>query len=144
MEDIGRHLGIDQCHATTLRKASRRVSQFYDHKLLPFGIRATQFAILATLSELPGLAINQLADHLDLDKTTTGKNLRPLEKAGLVNVVTSERDGRSRTISLTAEGLATLEGAMPLWREAQAQFEQLNGSETAATLRARLNELRVT
>ena len=35
------------CTCGSLRKASRRVSQFYDTALAPIGIKSTQFSILA-------------------------------------------------------------------------------------------------
>ncbi len=141
--ETGVEPGIDRCYCTTLRKASRRVSQFYDHMLMPTGLRATQYAILSTVKEMQELAVNQLAMHLDLDRTTTGKNLHPLEKAGLIDVVPSQKDGRSRTITLTVAGLAALDAATPLWSEAQRHFEQINGRESAAILRRGLNDLRV-
>jgi DNA-binding MarR family transcriptional regulator len=126
----------------TLRKAARRISHFYDGKLAPTGLRATQYSILALLSELKEVSINDLARHLDLDRTTTGKNLRPLQRAKLVAVTPSLTDGRSRTIKLTGAGSAILKVATPLWRRAQAEFEASNGSKAVGALRQTLRNLR--
>ena len=60
------------------------------------------------------LSVNELAKHLDLDRTTTGKNLCPLEPPDFVGVAPSATDGRSRKTTLTAEGLAALKAAAPL------------------------------
>jgi DNA-binding MarR family transcriptional regulator len=143
MEETGRRLGIEQCNCAMLRRASRRISQFYDSKLAPTGLRVTQYTILALLRELRELSVNEMAKHLVLDRTTTGKNLRPLERAGFVRVAPSAADARSRKITLTAEGLAALKAAAPRWREAQRQFEESNGQEAVAALRATLMQLKV-
>ena len=134
---------MDRCHCATLRKAARRLSQFYDEKLAPTGLRSSQYGILVAIRDSGELSVNELARRLELDRTTTGKNLRPLERAQYVRVAPSTTDGRSRSITLTAEGLAALKAAAPLWREAQSEFEESNGPERAATLRATLANLRI-
>ena len=134
--------GVGLCHCAALRRASRRVSKFYDDMLAPAGLRISQYGILAMLRERREWSVNELARHMELDRTTMGKNLRPLERDGLVRVTPSASDGRSRTIALTVEGRATLVAAAPLWREAQRRFEESNGLETTAVLRKTLEELR--
>ncbi|HEU0165342.1 MAG TPA: MarR family transcriptional regulator [Thermomicrobiales bacterium] len=131
---------LDLCYCTTLRKAARRISQFYEEKLQPTGLRVTQFAMLRVIGESREIAINELATRLELDRTTTGKNLRPLERAGLIAVKPSSTDGRSRTVALTPEGDAILIVATPLWNEAQQEFERNLGGDAAA-LRDRLGAL---
>ena len=39
-----------ECFATAARKASRRLTQFYDDALEPSGLRSTQYAILTELA----------------------------------------------------------------------------------------------
>ena len=134
---------IGECHCQVLRRAARRISDMYDEMLAPTGLRATQFAILATLGASDGMSVNKLADKLDLDRTTTGKNLRPLERDGLVAVHVSDTDRRSRTIALTPVGQKKLGAAVPLWVEAQARFETRNGQRKMRKLRSELGELRV-
>jgi DNA-binding MarR family transcriptional regulator len=131
---------LDLCYCTTFRKATRRISQLYEEKLQPTGLRVTQFAMLNVIGECREIAINELADRLELDRTTTGKNLRPLERAGLILVKPSPTDGRSRTVSLTPEGEATLKVAVPLWTEAQQEFERSLGGDAGA-LRERLRTI---
>ena len=116
---------LEDCSCMALRRAARRVSNYYDAVLSPSGVRATQYSILALLSDAGALSINDLASRLDLDRTTTGKNLRPLTTARLVKITRSSADGRSRVAELTERGAATLRRARPLWREAQAQFERV-------------------
>jgi len=142
MEQASRK-GLGLCHCAAMRRASRRISQFYDDMLAPTGLRVGQYGILVTLHERGEVSVNELARLMELDRTTTGKNLRPLERDGLVRVAPSASDGRSRTIMLTAEGLAALEAAVPLWREAQSRFEAINGREATAALRDTLAGLKV-
>ena len=133
--------GIRDCNCASLRKAARRLTSFYDSQLAPSGLRATQFAILALVNEMDEVSVNAIADRLGLDRTTAGKNLRPLEQAGLVEVVSAKHDGRQRAISVTKAGHAALKLAVPLWKQAQSRFETANGAEKAAVLRETLKTL---
>ncbi len=70
----------NRCNCTALRKASRRMSQFYDAALAPSGLRSTQFSILADLARRGDTppTIRELSETLVLDQSTIGQNLRPL------------------------------------------------------------------
>lgn len=136
-------MAFERCNCMTLRKAARRVSNFYDDMLAPTGLRATQYSILALLSELEAVSINDLARHLDLDRTTTGKNLRPLALAKFITVTPSLTDGRSRTVGLTDKGIAILKAARPLWQRAQGKFESANGKKRSQNLRQALTSLTI-
>jgi DNA-binding MarR family transcriptional regulator len=61
----------------------------------------------------------------------------------LVTIEPSPTDGRSRLIELTKKGGRLHKKALPLWREAQRKFEQLNGAEKVAALRKGLAEMMV-
>jgi len=134
---------FEQCNCMALRRASRRITNFYDSRLAPTGLRVTQYAILALLGEHGGVSVNSLAKHLDLDRTTMGKNLRPLERMRYVKVAPSPTDGRSRMITLTDSGGAALKDAARLWRRAQAEFESANGGAVVRALRSTLGNLKV-
>lgn len=133
--------GIRDCNCASLRKAARRLTSFYDSQLAPSGLRATQFAILAFVNEVEEVSVNAIAERLGLDRTTAGKNLRPLEQAGFVEVTSAKHDGRQRAIRVTKAGHAALKVAVPLWRRAQERFETVNGPEKAAALRDTLKTL---
>jgi DNA-binding MarR family transcriptional regulator len=133
--------GIRDCNCNSLRRAARRLTSFYDSELAPSGLRTTQFAILAFVNEMEEVSVNAIAERLGLDRTTAGKNLRPLEQAGLVEVVSARHDARQRAVSVTRAGHAALKAAVPLWRQAQSRFEAANGPDKAAALRDTLKEL---
>lgn len=137
-------LSIDKCHCFSMRKATRAISQLYDDRLAPTGLRITQFLSLATINELKGISVNRLAEKLQIDRTTMSKNLLPLEREKLIEISRSAADARAKVIILTADGQARLREAVPLWREAQRHFEETLGASIAGlenSLRA-TNEFR--
>jgi DNA-binding MarR family transcriptional regulator len=143
MPPVNRPLGIDACNCFAMRKASRQISRFYDAHLEPTGLRITQFLTLAALNEVGGVAVNALAERLDIERTAMGKMAGFLERDGLIRIRPSPTDGRSRLIELTEKGRRRHADAVPLWREAQREFEQLNGAKHVTELRQRLREMAV-
>ena len=141
MLPLNQQLGIDQCYCSATRKAARQISRFYDAHLEPTGLRITQFLTLAALREVGSAAVNALAERLDIERTAMGKMVGFLERDGLVRILPSPTDGRSRLIELTDEGHRRSQQADPLWREAQRQFEQLNGAGNVIALRQGLTEI---
>ncbi len=132
-----------RCNCVALRKASRRMSQFYDSVLAPSGLKSTQYAMLSEIAR-QGAApptIRELAEALVMDQSTIGQNLRPLEREGLVALVQDEADRRSRRIILTKVGRSRFTAAEPLWRVAQERFEGSFGKRAAADLRTVLGTI---
>ena len=76
----------EDCNCFAVRSAARHVTQLYDQLLAPAGLRVTQFSILAKLKRRGPLTINALADDMVMDRTTLGRNIRPLERDGLISV----------------------------------------------------------
>ena len=126
----------DQCNCLALRQAARHVTQFYDHYLVPTGVRTTQFSILAKLEGLGPITINALAEDMVMDRTTLGRNIQPLEREGLIAVTEGRTDRRSKDLQLTDAGAARLHAASKAWAEAQTRFEMSFGSKRASDLRA--------
>ncbi len=106
------------CAGFNLRRASRAVSQHFDHALAPAGLRMTQFTLLSALALGGSASINEISHALVIDRTTLTRNLRLLREAGLVTAQ-SGQTGREQRFSLTAEGREILARAIPLWRSAQ-------------------------
>jgi DNA-binding MarR family transcriptional regulator len=127
------------CNCSALRQAARHVTRFYDAFLFPVGLRTTQFSILAKLQKRGPLTITALAAEMVMDRTTLGRNIQPLQRYGLVAVVSDRRDHRSKELHLTETGLERLWAAGAPWREAQQRFDALFGVERAAALRELLH-----
>jgi DNA-binding MarR family transcriptional regulator len=129
-------LKLDLCNCLALRQAARHVTQFYDHYLLPTGVRTTQFSILAKIGGLGPTTINALAKDMVMDRTTLGRNIQPLEREGLIAVTKGRADRRSKELQLTDAGAARLHAASKAWAKAQTRFERSFGSKRASDLRA--------
>jgi DNA-binding MarR family transcriptional regulator len=132
------------CNCLALRQASRHVTQFYDQLLASSGLRTTQFSILIRLRLAGPMTINALAKALVMDRTTLGRNILPLEREGLIDVVSGRADRRSKVLRLTKAGAARLRAARAGWTQAQAKFEAAFGGRRAAGLRALLQAVTAT
>ena len=131
-----------------LRKATRRVTQIYDSHMKPLGLRITQFAVLGQLAGGGNagpepVSITALARRLGLDRSTLGRNIRPLLKSGLIEMEGGE-DRRAHTLALTQSGRALLASAIPLWKNAQRQVSEKLGREKTRALRAMLDDTMAT
>jgi DNA-binding MarR family transcriptional regulator len=127
------------CTCGSLRKASRRISQFYDTALAPVGIKSTQYSILSEVdrgSAQGPVTMCELATAMVMDRSTLGHNLKPLERDDLVVLRLSIDDRRKRYVELTKRGRSVLARARRLWRQAEGHFEAIFGKEPAAELRA--------
>ena len=114
------------CCCGNLRKAVRAVTQFYDGALRPSGLRASQLGLLATTKGMGMVTMSRLADHMVMDRTTLTRNLRPLEKQGLVRI-SAGKDRREREIAVTSAGEELLTRAYPLWQRAQTKMVNMLG-----------------
>lgn len=125
------------CNATAIRKASRRMTQFYDSALEPSGLRSTQLAILNQLVRASNepMTIGELAAALVLDRSALGHNLRPLLRDGFVALQESDEDRRRSHVVATTLGRAKYREAYKLWQRAQKRFEASVGKSNAASLR---------
>jgi len=126
------------CNCLAVRQAARYITQFYDQYLAPAGLRTTQYGILVKLKRRGPLSINALAAQLVLDRTTLGRNVRPLERDGLIVIEPDPADRRSKVLRLTNAGEARFERAHKGWVEAQRRFEGAYGGKRASELRQRL------
>ena len=128
------------CVCFNTRKAARTVTQFYDEILKPTGLRVTQLALLPVVNLLGPVTVKRLAEAAVMDRTTLTRNLKPLEKKGLVSIETGE-DLRERNVTLTELGREKLKEAYPLWEKAQNTIAGRLGEEGLNVLLGGLSEL---
>ena len=127
------------CTCFRLRRASRRVTQVYDHELAGVGLSLNQYSILRRTEREPR-ALGGLAEELGMDRTTLTRNLAPLVDAGLLETVRGE-DARQRLVALTTEGRTRLTRAKPRWQRAQAVIDGLMGDDAVQRLHGELDRL---
>ena len=130
-------LDFTACNCLAVRQAARQITQLYERHMAAAGLTASQYSILAKLSRLGPLSINALAAHMVMDRTTTGRAIRPLERDKLV-AVDAGSDARTRLVRLTPAGAKRFKAAAVRWQDAQREFERSYGAEEAAALRAAL------
>ena len=116
-----------KCIGMQVRRAARLVSAHYDTWLKPIGLKGTQFTLLNAVFLNPRISIGRLSGQLLMDRTTINRNLKPLERRGLLRSVPGQ-DLRMRNLVLTRKGEKTLHEAIPLWKAAQAGLEKLMGN----------------
>ena len=125
------------CTCARLRRLTRRITAVYDHSLSAVGLRVTQYSLLANLMEHgaeTGIALSDLAEHLDMDRTTLTRNLKPLLDAGWAETVASPADARVRLARITRRGIDLLRQARPHWRRAQDEVVATLGHEQVLQL----------
>jgi DNA-binding MarR family transcriptional regulator len=130
-----------ECYCAVLRKAARKVTALYDVALAPTGINVAQYSLLRTIERKAPLSLTELGRLVELDRSTVGRNVRVLERLGLVRLAAGA-DQRESTVTLAGQGTATLREAAPLWDEAQRRIEAtLGGPAAASELRGLLRSL---
>ncbi len=127
---------LRECGSFNLRKASRVVTRLYDDILQPTGLRSTQVVVLVTLAVEQELSMVGLARQLVLSPSTLSRNIRPLERDGLI--ATRDAGKRGKSVRLTARGRKALLKALPYWQKAQERFTGLVGVTAWAELSGHL------
>ncbi len=117
------------------------MTQLYDRHLAASGLRTSQYGILAKLKRRGPMAINELAAELVIDRTTLGRNIRPLERDGLIIITSGRTDRRVKELRLTAAGDERFNQTREAWIAAQRSFETGFGPERSAELRGLLRAL---
>lgn len=115
-----------ECTCFNLRKATRVVTQYFDDRMKQFGLRATQFSLLAHVYSMGSVSLTKLAELMVTDRTTIARNLGPLQKSGLLKVEPGD-DKRVRVISITDCGRARITEAYPVWKETQEEIKKMMG-----------------
>jgi len=131
--------GTASCTCFNLRKAARAVTQYYDSVMQESGLTVTQFSILGVIHGGGPQPIGALAERMGTDRTTLTRNLKPLERQGLVRIAAGE-DRRARIAHLTEHGGRALAEALPLWRRAQATMVERLGEAGWSALLDRLDD----
>jgi DNA-binding MarR family transcriptional regulator len=129
------------CVGFRLRKATRMVSQFYDQALQPFGFTGPQFSLLAHLPRGRQVAVGQLAEELGMEASTLTRNLRPLQRRGLLTLVEAPYDRRVKLVLSTKAGQELFAKAIPAWRTARSRLENAIGEDAFGELKRALDRL---
>lgn len=119
---------MENCVCFNLRWVTRKVTQFFDAEMRWHGIRPTQGTILRALNAEENWSMAELSDWLGMDRTTLVRNLRPLQRDGLVQTTGGGRGSRVE-LSITTKGRKKIEEYLPAWRSAQSAAVKTLGKE---------------
>lgn len=129
------------CFCTNLRLATRRLSAAYDAALEPLGINIGQYFLLQTIEGRQAVSLTELGQLAELERSTVGRNVRVLERIGMVSMGRGEADQREALVSLTATGRECMKAAQPIWEETQRAFATRLGAENVAALNGLLESI---
>ncbi len=124
---------MENCVCFNLRWATRTVTRFFDAEVRRLGVRPTQTPILGALDAKGGWSMAELSEWLGMERTTLVRNLRPLQRDGLVKLNGGGRGGHVE-LEITKKGRATLARTLPAWRAAQDKVVAILGSERWSNL----------
>ncbi|MGV2067966.1 MarR family winged helix-turn-helix transcriptional regulator [Agrobacterium sp. 22-226-1] len=131
----------DACLCLHAQRAARALARLFDNALKPVGINNGQFSLLMSLNRPEPPPMGPVANLLAMDRTTLTAALKPLERRGLVSIEQDPKDKRGKRLRLTADGMALLAAAFPIWEQTHAEIEARIGSGDPDRLRRDLIDL---
>jgi DNA-binding MarR family transcriptional regulator len=129
------------CVCAVVRKAGRILTRKYNAHLKPSGLQVTQYSMLANIDYKKCITVSDLARLLEMDQTTVTRNLKVLEKSGLILVEKEAGDQRVKRVRISDSGAAKLNKARPLWNRAQKEIQDHLGEEGITSLLGYLRKL---
>jgi DNA-binding MarR family transcriptional regulator len=115
----------DCCLCLHVQRAARALARRFDDALRPLDLTNGQFSLMMSLNRPEPPGMGPVASLLAMDRTTLTAALKPLERRGLVKLMTDPADRRGRRIRLTSKGRNLLAAAMPLWERTHLEVEAL-------------------
>ncbi len=85
-----------------LTDAARLLRKLIDRRLQPLGLTRAQWSVLAILSNRDGLSQSDLAEELEIEKSTAGRLIDHVEKSGWIERRPIPGDRRFWGVYLTA------------------------------------------
>lgn len=104
-----------------LRRAWYGLNQAFRRRIAHLGITPDQFTVMRTLLEQDGITQRELAHLISSDPNTVASLVNRMEKAGLLERETHERDRRANRLRLAAQGRILYEAARVLAVELQTE-----------------------
>ena len=133
---------VQNCTCFNVRRAARVITQFFDAEVRRHGLRPTQTPILGALQARDGWGMAALSEWLGMERTTLLRNLRPLERDGLVRARGGGRGGHVE-LFITKKGRAALANMLPAWRSAQNKVVATLGKDRWSSIMRDLEQVAV-
>ena len=133
VRDVGRGR-LDQSLGYNLRVAQLRIFAAFSTVASAHAVTPSQFAVLLLIEANPGIKQIELAEALDLDRSTMVRLVDRCEEAKLVKRGSSKSDRRIAPPVLTLRGRALVEKLEPVINREEALASGLTRAERATLL----------
>ncbi len=124
---------------------ARLLRKLIDRRLQPFGLTRAQWAVLAALANRDGLSQSELADELEIEKSTAGRLIDHVQASGWVERRPIPNDRRQWGVYLTATARPLIDSVMRIVLETRAEMleglsaeQQAQIAETLRSVKANL------
>lgn len=94
---------------------------FADRMLKPCGVTGGQYLFILALNRYNGASQEQISDFLKIDKTTTARAIKKLEKEGFVSRTQDKTDKRAYQVYLTPKA----QDIVPQIRRTMREWEDI-------------------
>lgn len=110
-----------ECLARQAAMTARAIGRVYAATLRSLGVAPTQVHLLGALTLYPESGMSELSEMLVIERSTLVRNLKLLERDGLL-VSSRPAGSRAKRFAVTDAGRALIAAAEPLWAEAHARL----------------------
>ena len=125
---------------------ARLLRKLVDRRLQPFGLTRAQWSILAALANRDGLSQSELADELEIEKSTAGRLIDHVQARGWVERRPIPNDRRLWEVYLTDDAKPLIDNVRQIVIETRAEMldglspeEQVQITETLRSVKANLS-----
>jgi DNA-binding MarR family transcriptional regulator len=105
-----------------LTDTARLLRKVIDRRLQPFGLTRAQWSILTMLASRDGLSQSELADELEIEKSTAGRLIDHVEANGWIERRPIPGDRRQWGVHLTPQARPLIETVETVILETRAQM----------------------
>lgn len=107
---------LDEFLPYILNRAGHRTGQMFSQDLNEFGIVLSDWRIMIALWQNENRRLNELAEITFSDLSTLSRQVRAMEKSGLITRKRSRTDGRALNLVLTPRGRTITAKLIPIAR----------------------------
>ena len=129
-----------KCYCITLCRAANAITAYYDEGLQSTGMTTKQFSLLLHLSRLEEASTGELADYVNLERSTVTRNLKILVEQGWV-YDKAEPGKRNHRYAVTEAGQRKIEEADVIWEQLQENLNEMLGEDNMQALRSALYKI---
>ncbi len=119
----------------------RNMQSILNIKLQDTEIRSGQYDFFFVISNNPGMTQKEVTERMFVEKSTTAKAVKDLEKKGFIRKEKDRHDGRRELLYLTEKGEALKDKVRLIFAEIQEMAERGFAPEEYAQLHALLSTL---